>query len=243
MKKFSLKSVFLALLAVSMLGFNSCKPEEKDPVGFTVTAQVKDGVNLNSQISDVKAILSSATVTGEEIASGEYKNGGFTITLPLTVKSELLSVISFTEDEEEEDIDLPIIISDPTAKMARLDFYAYKDGSAVGVFDYSSSDLTSLSGSHGLYMYVDKNTNVTGTIISEIVISEDAGSPIPLNITINMDLKAGWNTIYTTLLFNILTPSAQGSMTTTKPDLTFEWIYSNNVSPAPDRKALKSFFK
>ena len=87
--------------------------------GGKVTASVKDGAKLNNIVSEVVACIN-----GEEIASGKFASGGFTIELPTTLQAKYLHDMSVAIDV-----------------LCALD---YVDTTRLGVIGHSLGGQTSL---------------------------------------------------------------------------------------------------
>jgi hypothetical protein len=185
------KSKFLwaALMSLMLMAvFNSCEKEDDDDTGGgvvsnnTITAKVENGSDYNEEINLVKALI----VTGErrnpqtgqyewaghEVGSGSYSKGGFTLKLSASVEDQYLE---YLEDEFPDGL----TISDPDVKIAFVTIVAYDEsGAEIGSFELYSEDY------EGILLYADGNVSITGTSADEE------------EMTYNLQLKKGWNTVY-----------------------------------------------
>jgi hypothetical protein len=149
-----------------------------DATGFKITATVENGSAYNSKISTVKAMAEDYTTDTEAVlASGNYSNGGFIITLPTTPAVKYLGQM----------VSPNITVSDPGAKFCIVEplFEAYKGANSVGDLCYAKEGNSSVI--FGMYMYADRDVTIDG--------KESGGG---VNVTFNLSLKKGWNIIYNT---------------------------------------------
>ena len=150
-----------------------------------ITAVVENGNAYNGIISRVVFAKSYYTTTGErryggEIASTNYSNGGFTLTLPAVLDDKFL----YTFEEYGN-----IKVSDENAKIS--DF----EGGARG-YDSNNEMIhrIDLVGKNNdlftfvFFVYADRDVTITGSHERECGSSE----------TLNVSLKRGWNRVYST---------------------------------------------
>jgi len=194
MKKVVLNYLVIAALA-GAAAFTSCDKNNGDGDdggngngngggGMTITATVENGSKF-SNIVTVKAVVRDRSTDKEvEIASGDFKNGGFTIKLPATVDAKYLSA---WEDDE---IPSTVTVSNKNAKTTGVDFRGVdKDGEHVTWF--YQAKFTDTSGTDADYIYSDGDVNITGTY-SET--DENEKRTEVYSIT----WKKGWNIVYAT---------------------------------------------
>ena len=214
MKKRFLQLSLLFTVSLASVLFSSCKKDDNPSGGrnkdgsFTITAT--NVINSSLQISAVKAEPNDA------IATAPYKNNGFELTLPATLPSKYLYLI--TEDLDEDEFD-NITISDKDAKI--LDIWADQieaydnDERNIGYFDLEAENDN--SDSYVVYFYTDRNLKIK----AELQEYEDGEEFIG---KMDMDLKKGWNIVY-------YTETESGnkytlSYTTQKPlELNYFWNY------------------
>ena len=183
-----LRRACFALLTASII-FSGCDKDDdknKDDSGDsggafdgkTIKATVENGKNYNAVISKVtaEAWVDGVEIT-EEVGSGSYSNGGFTIKLPESPKNNIMYDIErfFGEDGV-------TISDDNTVKYIELDdFYGLdKNNNRVGTFFFGK--VINEKEEHyvvAYYCYVSKDVNITGGLYS-------------------LSLKKGWNLVYET---------------------------------------------
>ena len=183
MRKFCLLSVTACMIAGSIV-FTSCNKDSGGSGGSTfksITAKVDNDKDVDS-VDEVGAIIYYSA--GErEVASGDYKNGGFTIDFPGSVGNQYLMKI---EDFCYQLIDIDVKISNESARIAFVWFEGFtQSGSYVG--DFYHEKESGSSASEALYVYVDENCTIKG--------SEKDGD---YSCTIDISLKEGWNIFYYT---------------------------------------------
>ena len=113
------------------------------------------------------------------VVSGNYADGGFTLTLPNTVSNRFCRNI---EDEYNYDGNVNVHISNKNANIAVVNdyFYCYdKDDENFGAFVYYKEESNRITGA--FFIYADRDVTVTG--------SDDY-------CNYNMSLKNGWNIAY-----------------------------------------------
>ncbi len=194
MNKFFLKS----LIVCFSLGFvfAGCDDgEDGNSGGIIINASVQNGSEYNTAIDHAKALLDvdeeynsedrNFYWSGYTTASGQYSNGGFTMTLPETVSGEYLYSPEFEEG---------VMVSDANAKMGDVYFVADKSDIQVGEFfclTYAPGDDVT-SGCQAFYVYADKEFSITGEY------ERNYGDEYMYKYTYNMTLKEGWNIVYRT---------------------------------------------
>jgi hypothetical protein len=205
MKRNFLMKAFVCLFTVVAL--SSCDKNENEEeeaksgaIGNTLTVAVENGNSYNSRIDTVKLTSwDESAHTDREIASANYANGGFTITLPETVSSQYLEPItSLLYDYDEEGVPSGVTVSNSEVKIydGADCFEAYKSSRNVGeimlVINESYFEF------YGVLTYVDGDVSITGTGTETnndyIYISED-GVAYP-DIKYDVHLKKGWNIVY-----------------------------------------------
>ena len=176
------RKVFLALLAVCIyaIGYSQETDLETSEFDGTITAVVENGNDYNAKISKVVVVAGLEDL--ETIAEGDYKDGGFTLTLPPSFDEEdLFDIMDIFDDDGAG----TMIISDEDAKILPLfddNFQAFNsDGKFVGNFYYLNEDDDDVLYS-SVFIYVDRDVTVTGSFGE---------------ITLSMSLIEGWNIIYT----------------------------------------------
>jgi hypothetical protein len=200
---------------------SSCKKDDEENSGgggstsaaYTVTAQVENGNSYNAQIDSVKMLIYKyVEETGEielvsTIASAAYHNGGFTLKLPATVSNAYLSELGAVGLGAGLD---GITISNPSVKTTSgTAIVAYKSGEQAGNFIYSAATLFV---GQGQYVYANGDVSLTGSVTD----SDTYGMAMKYNV----QLKKGWNMVYTKLNMN----SMEFEMTTQEPS-GLKWRY------------------
>ncbi|MDR1199263.1 MAG: hypothetical protein LBK94_09695 [Prevotellaceae bacterium] len=146
----------------------------------------------------------------EVVATAEYVNGGFTLTLPANIDSRHLKEMMGVPPSG-------MTVSDMNAKLTVIDAYGFigvKSGHRTGEFQYITAadiyDLTSV-----LFFYADRNVTWDGDYIDNNGNTE---------VWDNVSFKKGWNTVYYTVIHhNDNTNTSINS--TTKPNVTLKWTY------------------
>jgi hypothetical protein len=190
LKQIALLPLFCGLLLTVACNKNDDKDDETPSGWFNgvITAVVENGNNYNSLIGKVSAMVefyneATRDWVVEEIASGNWSNGGFTLTLPATLDDKFLRNLVAG------DIPTGITISDRNAKVSEgIWFRAYNsDGSChVGSFWYSKKDEN--SDAEVIFTYADRDVIITSTAREDEIY--------------NVSLKRGWNKIYITTMRN-----------------------------------------
>jgi len=212
-----MKRVFNVLLLAMIIlpwGFISCDKEDKDPIEdsvvYTITAAVENGNDY--KIDAVKAFTGTDEIinfeTGE-IASSDYKNGGFTLSLPKTIENQYLELL-FEEDE----IPDAIKISDVNTKFCYLLIVAYQSGTKAGEFEYKYLSADETVEIRAFYMYIDRDCSIKGSYTE---IDEDETYR-----TYNVSLKKGWNIMY---VYSRWTESGLRSEATSSVQSGLKWYF------------------
>ena len=173
-------NLFVVAFVLSF-AFAACKKDKKNG------DVIKDGENLS--VIDVKNVVddTSAIVTVKAevwdyetkeyhvLASGEYKNSSFKLTLPATIPDGCLESI--------EKYHFPMeMASDKEGKLASLDLFAYnQEEEKIGNF-HMGDEMAYIE---VVYMYADRNFTVNG-------IDDSMG----LSIIYDLIFKKGWNIRY-----------------------------------------------
>jgi hypothetical protein len=169
--------------------------EEEEPLQ-TIVATVENGSDYNGEIDFVKAFMSD-----NEIAKGEYTNGGFTLKLPETVNDKYLSDRIFGEDFES----YGVFINNFDVKGRILDIVAFKSDKKVGAFSYGTP-----AQNYGVPVYVTDNLYVSGSGIDKNGVSYTYD---------NILLDKGWNMVYSKVV------DSKKVTVTTQPPTDPVWFY------------------
>jgi len=198
MKRFFLNQLFIAVLAVAA-ALTSCNKDD-DGAGDKITAKVENA----SELSEVKTVKLVAWIVSseenEEIASADFKNGGFTLNLPATLASKYLYPLA-------EDMPSTITLSNMNAKMAEVSIYGYNSaGDRIASFNCSKEDGNT---EYGMYwLYTDSNVTISGTETDEYEEYDEVYISV-----FSLSLKKGWTAVYVTY-----TRTTQGGKTTYKSE-------------------------
>jgi len=116
------------ILAVTLCITAGCEKDRQSGGSLKIEAKVINGNEYNDLIDEVKVITTHTwkEVTPTEVVTCDYKNGGFSLTLP---KKVIESAYLFTLDG------MTLWAGDIYAN-----FYAYKNNIEVGKFYYGTSD-------------------------------------------------------------------------------------------------------
>jgi len=213
MKK-HLNPLMIALMAIAMLA-TTCGPEEPHtdppdrPVPFDPSVIIATNViNSNSSIETVKAFVyacGAGSCEEEIIATGDYKNDGFTLGLPKIVPDRFL----YEEFENDE----WITVSDPEAKVGETYLYAFSNsGKRMGEFYYFG--VNNRIWVDAFYVYADRNFTVKG--------KEEWGR---WTEEYDLSFKKGWNIIYSVEEMWGYT----WTLTTQKPaGLIMDWVFDED---------------
>ena len=166
-----------------------------------INAQVENGDNYNY----IKRVL--ARGNGYALAVGNYSNGGFTLTIPNTTYPKYRIETYFFGNN--------INISNKSASMeyiGKIQGFSTNSGlwnGYEGDFIYGKTE--SNSETQAMFIFVDMDVNVTGWGYFSYI----------GNGNYSMNLKAGWNTVYTTTSPEIRT-------TSTTPVGNLKWYFWND---------------
>ena len=116
MKKF----IFFAIACVAIFAFTSCD-DETNGGSLKIEAKVVNGTDYNDLIDEVRAMTIHESIGSYKVATSKFENGGFKMTLPMTISSSAYSYDSRHK-----------------ADCVYANFYAYKDNNIVGHFCYKS---------------------------------------------------------------------------------------------------------
>jgi len=172
-----------AIVAIAMMFFSGCQKDKTslESGGFNglIATQVESGSDYNQYFKQVWAIigprLNGTTLTWDDvIVKGTYSNGGFTVNLPATVKSQHLKSIS---DYFEKDLKISgdLKYSASSARITEVELFAF-DGDNAWYDYFVNSDADKSKPTYCFYVYVDEDVNVTG-------------GP-------TVSFKKGWNRLY-----------------------------------------------
>jgi hypothetical protein len=190
--------VNLALL-VAVLMFSGCKSHEPEIKTYTIEAQVKNGEQYNGIIKEIRAV----STTDKIIATAPYKNGGFTIELPVNFDNSTLLPIGLY-------LPTNFIISNKDAKIVSIYEFIIVSDEIEGSIDYEWEDEYMQSENYYStnFMYADNDVTIEGTYIDEY----------DVNI-FDLDLKKGWNIVYAQYSFD----NNDVIFSTIKPDVNLYW--------------------
>ncbi|MDR2127248.1 MAG: hypothetical protein LBP63_10520 [Prevotellaceae bacterium] len=214
------KSILTIACVCAGFMFTGCGSDDGDdnatPQNFIIDARnIENGSDYNSHIDSVKAIRNyhenNGAVLYNILASAEYVDGGFMMTLPLLILDDKWTPISNNVIPD------GVNVSDPHVKTTSVDYLAtFKNGQATGKFEYicKTADNHDICAS---YIYVDRDITITGSSDKE----EDNWTVI--NIFDNIvELKKGWNEVYVTSIGGI--NSTTFITSNVKPD-RLKWIF------------------
>jgi hypothetical protein len=180
MKRNFLMKAFVCMFTVVAL--SSCNKDDDDgdngAIDNTLKVAVENGNSLNEKIAVVKLIIWPGD---KEYASVEYKDGGFTLTLPENLSSQDLGPF------DDDDFHYSIKISNENVKYGWAFLEAYKSGRYVGDFYLKSGDW------EGYPVYADGDVSITGTYTET---EEYDGYTRTDTEKYNVNLKKGWNIVY-----------------------------------------------
>jgi hypothetical protein len=197
LKQFALLPLFCGLLITVACNKDD---DKKIPSGWfngRITAVVENGNNYNSLIGKVAVIAEFRTDKKDEwgyyewdseiIASNNWSNGGFTLTLPAMLDDKFLWDLS-------DDFPTSLTLSDRNVKVSNaIWFRPYNsDGDCrVGWLDYGKEDENSYV--VAFFVYADRDVIITGS--HDDYCCEECGTWFEVW---NVSLKRGWNKIYAT---------------------------------------------
>jgi hypothetical protein len=149
-----------------------------------IIAVVESGASFNGKIDSVKAEFYSESNDGSyddvliTLASAPYKDGGFTLNLPVSVNSQYFESLGFDEG-----VPQGVTISNLETKRVVVNLLAYKSGSYIGYFYHGAG------GWQGIPVYFDSNCNITGSYTNTYTTSTSKYS-------YNVSGEKGWNMSY-----------------------------------------------
>jgi hypothetical protein len=209
MKRNFLKTAFVCLFTVVALSSCEKDDDKNDPGGITdntLTVVVENGNSYNTRIDEVKAEIFEDDEPILTLTSAEYKNGGFTLTLPEDVSSRYLE--SFDDN-----IPDGVKVSNKNVKMGFMSLEAYKSNDNVGYFYLGSEDC------EGEFVYVDGDLSITGTVTST---DNWWGEEVTEIIKYSINLKRGWNTVY---FYGTMNGDTYNSECTTTAPAGAKWYF------------------
>ena len=220
----------MMLCLSACLVFTSCDKDKdnENPSGGTVSKI--EGTVVNGSDYDVDAII--GLVEGEryfvetgyggywtrdevEITSSNFSNNKFSIDLPATLDDKYLEL--FSNDFKGANL------SDENVKSVFLNLDGYKSNKYVEYLDYvrmPDISATKITFYYSVYMYVDRDVNVTGTnVVGE--------SSYEYTEKFNMNLKKGWNLMYMTDVYERISEDdvINTENYTTTPISGYKWYF------------------
>ena len=248
------KILFSAAILLAALSFTSCG-NSKNGGDYTIDAKVSNGNLVDSQVDEVRAMgyicVGKYPVDWDEdgitdwydcedyqditIVTAPFKNGGFKLKLPKKIDERLLEPMEFEEDDE-----MPVTVSNKNVKGAAVeDFEAFKNNANVGYFwcGYESPDTEG----YLLFVFVDGNCKVSGSF-SET--ETWGGQTYKYEMSIDLDLKKGWNAVYQ--YESKVGNNYVFKVSTKKPSFDYTWYYENDsyyYAPKKDAKKVPNTFK
>jgi hypothetical protein len=184
--------VVLTVFVCTATIFAACNKEEDEVNAVTINATVEEGASYATSIDDVKAVIADGDSILFVVASGNYTNGGFSLTLPKSIDGKYLSAM---------DTDMPegIKISDSKVKGCSVGFNGYKSGEIVGMFQNGKIEDEMFTATES-YLFVDGNIKISG---SSTETSDLMGTPITLKTNYDLTLKKGWNLAYLNITITV----------------------------------------
>ncbi|MDR1347065.1 MAG: hypothetical protein LBJ63_01350 [Prevotellaceae bacterium] len=205
----------------ALVGCSSDDDSTPTSQDFIIDARnVENGNDYNSQIDSVKAVANyeehsppgAFYETYDVIATANYVNGGFMMTLPAKVDDHLLTPI--TSAFRNETIPDGVTVTNPNAKILGINFlFAFKSGNQIGRFEYGYE----IDDSHSTlvwYVYADRDVSITG---SYSYIADDPSST-KYSYSYNFSLKKGWNEHCTIYGYSEEDKESTTSLSNTKPN-------------------------
>lgn len=168
-----MKKLFLTLATITLI-FTACSSDNgggtPEPKGTTVTASSVAGAT--TEITTVKAVNSDDKV----IATGTFKDGGFSITLPATLDASMLQPMFSGKING-------VYVSANDAKGTWAYFRGYAGNRELGIFalyNYADGNYQSFD-----YLYIDRDLRISGSYSASNGQVE----------TYDMKLNKGWNKV------------------------------------------------
>jgi hypothetical protein len=206
-------TVFFITFAVIFTGCKSDEPDNQN-TPYIIEAQVVDGESYD--IFEVRALTTKPfDYEGTEyfVAAAPFVNGGFKMELPANLRDEFLVPASVMQMQG-------CSVSNEKAKFGIISelevVFTYESGmGALLRAEYAAEENGGLWTAR--FMYTDKDVRISGTFYDDNV--ED-------NMTIDVNLKAGWNMVYDFFPYK---EAEYNSITqSTKPNLNFKWYINDN---------------
>ncbi|MDR2937990.1 MAG: hypothetical protein LBU92_03515 [Prevotellaceae bacterium] len=196
---------------IALILFTGCRKNEDEIATSnvsTINAVVLEG---NDSIAVVKLL-----VNGIEVAKSDYCNGGFSINLPENIDSELKPFAS--------DIPQGYKVSNRNAQFVNATLAAYnKNDKQIGKFNYLCYELVINNGE--LY-YVLAYESGLNYLDSDVIVTGSEREADGDYTSINVNLKKGWNFVYS----SGWRPNPEGGhtneLTTERPSGT-QWFFTN----------------
>jgi hypothetical protein len=218
MKRNFLMMAFVCLFTVAAL--SSCSKDDDDTGNIsdnTVVAVVENDSSYPGMIDIVQAEIWSEDGL-HVLASAEYKNGGFSLTLPESVNDRYLD--PFDEDYIPE----AIKISNWDVKTGWIYLEAYNTADVnVGYFYHKTG------GWEGELVYASGNVSITGSYTEE----DDDGDTRTEKY--NLNLKKGWNIVYANETKTGNAYTLESTSTTPAGAKWYFYAYSNESSVSGSR--------
>ena len=247
------KILFSAAILIAALVFTSCD-DPKNGGDYTINAKVSNGDLVNDQVDEVRAvggIRVAATPPDwwddwwgtyyewQEIVIAEalFKNGGFKLKLPKDIDERLLEEMFDYFDLDEYELPKGITISNKNAKGTIVEeIEAYKKNSFVGYFYYFYGNPNTEA--YVMYVFVDSDCKISGTY-SETYTSDWSGTTYKEEYTADLNLKKGWNAVYSSYTEVGNTDIFKAS--TKKPNFDLAWYFDGGYGGyyAPEKNVKK----
>jgi hypothetical protein len=187
-----------ATVMVATMFFSGCQKDKDSLVSGDfnglIATQVESGNAYDQYFKQVWVLIgpqpNGTNLTWKDvIAKGSYSNGGFTVNLPATVKSQHLTSIS---DYFETNLKVSgkLKYSSPSARIIDVELFAFDDEN--GWYDYFVNCDADKKPTYCFYVFVDEDVDVTG-------------GP-------TVSFKQGWNRLYYSSDKNLVTTKDPGKM-------------------------------
>jgi len=167
--------------------FTGCSKDEDEGSSVSINATVEDGTSYATSIDDVKAVIVDGDSIISVVASSNYTNGSFSLTLPKSLDAKYLSAM-------DEEMPEGIKVSNLKVNGCGINFCGYKSGEIVGTFQNGRMDngigmLTLVES----YIFVDGDVTISG---GNSETADLMGMPFKVETNYNLTLKKGWNLVY-----------------------------------------------
>ncbi len=225
------KIMFIGAMAALLFACGDKTPDGDKTIGkpLKLSGQVTLDPDYDySDIVKIKAVVSGDGETTYDVATANWNNGNFSITLPALKKKYLTRAITEDMPDGMTVSDTEVMGASAVLSLRNADnddigmlYYGYLNES----IDYVNMTMQSES-IEAQYILVDRDVTISGDI--EV---EELG-------TMNYDvrLKKGWNVVYACISMTIrvvgedIITEATMSMTTTKPNANYIWeAYMGNI--------------